>query len=353
VSTFIDNWLAAITSGDVVMLANGVADSVTRDRINGYLQSAIATRPRSIYYDYANIGRGDDYIAAQGWDDPDAVHFDSEFWNAIAADIYQRVFAGSTQAVTGQFIGRDGTLGRVIRFGSPPKGTDPATRYEFSVSRSNRGAIGLRGSLANGADAYFDWEWLAPQGSGSLNQVRMRLADELGLSYPMQIDRNGNVAFGAVGTASASTKGSHIWIKSASAANKALRTESSGTLATEIAQEWGNGTAGAAGTTATMSGLGLLKFDGLSAGISIKAQTNGRAGTGATLASGTVTVDNTSVTANSHIIITKTAHGGTGGTSYVVTKSAGTSFTITAVDTAGATVTTDTSVFDWAIIERH
>jgi hypothetical protein len=80
-----------------------------------------------------------------------------------------------------------------------------------------------------------------------------------------------------------------------------------------------------------------------------------RIGTGATLdgVTGSVTIANASITANTHIIITKTAHGaGVGGVSYVVTKSVGTSFTITAVDANGATVNTDTSVFDWMLVQR-
>lgn len=87
-------------------------------------------------------------------------------------------------------------------------------------------------------------------------------------------------------------------------------------------------------------------------GVRIKSGTNSKIGTGATLSSGTVVIPNASVTANSHISITKTAHGGTSGISYVVTKSAGVSFAITSVDASGATVATDVSVFDWVIIER-
>lgn len=72
---------------------------------------------------------------------------------------------------------------------------------------------------------------------------------------------------------------------------------------------------------------------------------NAKIGTGATLVTGTVTVSTTAVTAKSHIIITKTAAGGTEGF-ITVTKTAATSFTLT------SSSATDTSVFDWFIIER-
>lgn len=71
---------------------------------------------------------------------------------------------------------------------------------------------------------------------------------------------------------------------------------------------------------------------------------NARAGT-ATLVAGTVTINNTSVTANSLIFITKTASGGASGIMRVSAIVAGTSFTV--VSASG----TDTSSFNWLIVE--
>lgn len=77
----------------------------------------------------------------------------------------------------------------------------------------------------------------------------------------------------------------------------------------------------------------------------------GTAGT-ATLTAGTVTVNTTAVTANSIIQATVKVPGGApqGAKLAVATRTPGTSFVVTAVDTAtGATVATDTSTFDWVI----
>lgn len=65
----------------------------------------------------------------------------------------------------------------------------------------------------------------------------------------------------------------------------------------------------------------------------------------ATLAAGTVTVNNTSVTAVSRIFLTSQQDGGTPGTPRVSSRVAGTSFTIT------STGVTDTSVVAWMIVE--
>lgn len=78
-------------------------------------------------------------------------------------------------------------------------------------------------------------------------------------------------------------------------------------------------------------------------GLSVKEGANCKQGT-ATLVAGTVTVSNTSVTANSRIFISRSTAGGTlGHLSY--TKIAATSFTVT------STSATETSSFDYAIFE--
>lgn len=66
----------------------------------------------------------------------------------------------------------------------------------------------------------------------------------------------------------------------------------------------------------------------------------------ATLVGGTVTVNNTKVTANSNIYLTSQVDGGTPGFLRISARSAGTSFTITS--SSG----TDTSTVGWIIIER-
>jgi hypothetical protein len=78
--------------------------------------------------------------------------------------------------------------------------------------------------------------------------------------------------------------------------------------------------------------------------IAIKSGTNQRAGN-ATLVAGTVTVNNTTVTANTIVLLTRKTSGGTIGTAITYTVSAGTSFTINSDSII------DTSTFSYLLIE--
>lgn len=91
------------------------------------------------------------------------------------------------------------------------------------------------------------------------------------------------------------------------------------------------------------SSTGNVLISTIGKGLQVKTGANSKIGQ-ATLAAGTVTVANTSVTANSRIFLTVSTAGGTQGF-LRTTKSAGTSFTIT------STNNTETSVVDWIIIE--
>ena len=98
------------------------------------------------------------------------------------------------------------------------------------------------------------------------------------------------------------------------------------------------GTNGGKGTEyAAMSKDQGLVFNEGTQGIVLKNTTHGRIGTGITLTSGVATVANATVTANTHVSITKTAHGaGVSGTGYVVTKlTAAADHVILATVTAG------------------
>ena len=88
----------------------------------------------------------------------------------------------------------------------------------------------------------------------------------------------------------------------------------------------------------------VLPFIG--SGIEIKTGTNARAGTG-TLSGGTVTINNTSITANTLIIITATETGTLTGTLRVTGRSAGTSFTV------GSSIGTDDVTFSYLLIEGN
>jgi len=113
-----------------------------------------------------------------------------------------------------------------------------------------------------------------------------------------------------------------------------------------------------AGTNATITNpfalnieSGSMVFSTAGGGISIKEGTNASAGISSALSSGAVTISNTRVTANSRIFVQRQTDGGTVSASYSITRSAGTSFTITGKDGAGATNTADTSTIAWWIIE--
>lgn len=80
-------------------------------------------------------------------------------------------------------------------------------------------------------------------------------------------------------------------------------------------------------------------------GFSIKSGTNARAGT-LTLVAGTKTVSNTTITANTQVVLTRKTSGGTLGTAITYTLSAGTSFTVNS-DSA-----LDTSVFTYLLFEN-
>lgn len=87
-----------------------------------------------------------------------------------------------------------------------------------------------------------------------------------------------------------------------------------------------------------------LAFGTAGGGIQIKEGTNARMGV-STLVGGTVTVANTSVTANTRIFLTCQTPGGTPGFLRVSARSAGTNFTI--LSSSG----TDTSVVGWLLVE--
>lgn len=89
---------------------------------------------------------------------------------------------------------------------------------------------------------------------------------------------------------------------------------------------------------------GSFSVTTLGSGLAVKEGTNGKQGT-AKLTAGTVTVANTSVTANSRILVTSNVDGGTPGWLRVSAMSTGVSFTIT------SSSNTDTSTVAFQIFE--
>lgn len=89
---------------------------------------------------------------------------------------------------------------------------------------------------------------------------------------------------------------------------------------------------------------GFVDVQAAGQGLRVAEGANAKQGT-ATLAAGTVTVANTSVTANSRIFLTGQVLGGTAGGLNVTSRIAGTSFTVTSTNAA------DTSTFAYEIFE--
>jgi hypothetical protein len=114
--------------------------------------------------------------------------------------------------------------------------------------------------------------------------------------------------------------------------------------------QWGPGNTGT-DTKLARTAVGVLSVTAgsfsittIGQGLAVKEGTNAKQGT-ATLAAGTVTVANTSVTANSRIFLTAQTSGAAPGALRVSARTAGTSFTIT------STSATDTSVVAYQIFE--
>lgn len=98
--------------------------------------------------------------------------------------------------------------------------------------------------------------------------------------------------------------------------------------------------------TTSSTATKALNVSGVGGGLSIKEGTNARMGV-STLASGTVVVANTSVTATTRIMLSTQSPSGTVGHPYVSARTAGTSFTITS--TSGS----DASVIAWILVEPN
>jgi hypothetical protein len=114
-----------------------------------------------------------------------------------------------------------------------------------------------------------------------------------------------------------------------------------------ITSSSGINTTGVAGITAggsLTSQIGVVDVQFAGQGLRVAEGANAKQGT-AVLVAGTVTVANTSITANSRIIVTSNLDGGTPGFLRVTAKVAGTSFTVTSSNAA------DTSTFAYEIFE--
>lgn len=142
------------------------------------------------------------------------------------------------------------------------------------------------------------------------------------------------VGIGALGT----TDRSYLAIRAGTTSDGQLRLES-GVAPTSPAtgEIWNDG------SNVAIQGIGL-SFNSVGKGLTYKSGTGARAGN-ATLVGGTVTVTNTTVTANTIVMLTRKTSGGTIGTAITYTLSAATSFTINSDNPL------DTSTFSYVLHE--
>lgn len=154
-----------------------------------------------------------------------------------------------------------------------------------------------------------------------------------------QFDLGGTGLAGlALGAGGSSTRDLFLYRSAANTLNVATAAgNSSGTLNAGIINGGGNLTITSGDISIATAGKG----------IKIKSGSNARIGTG-TLTAGTVTIANTSVTANTRVFLTDTSSSTTNVGSLTVSAiSAGTSFTVT------STLALDVSTFNWMLVESQ
>lgn len=184
-------------------------------------------------------------------------------------------------------------------------------------------------------------------GSGNIIANRSLITSVAGQAY-IAGTNNSDYVMGIIGGGSPMLRthlgGMFCWSNDASNANNTLDTclARNGAGIVEI----NNSTAG------TFRDLKLRNLTYATAGtISITSGTNQRAGD-ATLVGGTVTVSNTTITANTRVYLQRKTAGGTlGAGGYTYTLSAGVSFTINSVDLGGVLSILDTSVVSYVLVE--
>lgn len=172
--------------------------------------------------------------------------------------------------------------------------------------------------------------------AGSTDRIVIQQANSSGIFEPKQITV-GNLLTGG-GTSF--TEGSVIFA------------DSTGSLATDSTNLAFNDSTNVF-TAGAVTSLGNVIMSTAGTGLRIKEGSNARMGT-ATLASGTVTVSNTSVTESTRIFLSRGSKGSSTalGELTVGTVTASTSFVISALKPAdGTTETGDLSVVNWVLIE--
>lgn len=188
----------------------------------------------------------------------------------------------------------------------------------------------LHGPMVTGSDIT---SWLWPGTAGSIAAT----AASIVLQAMVTGDTAQRVTVGADGKLN--------WGPGNTATDTNLYRGGAGTLKTDSFFSMG-GSGQASGTFSVFSGAAKALIAGTAGGgVAVKEGTNARMGTATLNGTTAVTINNTSVTANTRILLTIQTPGGTIGSPYVFTRTAGTSFQIKST-TAG-----DTSTVAWLLVE--
>lgn len=206
---------------------------------------------------------------------------------------------------------------------------------------TNAGAISITTTASNGDIN------LTPNGSGNIVSGRSFNTTVAGQAYIAGTDNN-TYKIGIDGGTNGRLRINASSVIQASSTSNANDTSDVG-LSRISAGLWGMGT-GAAGSFAgnlkltDLTAVGNLIVSTAGKGLQLQSGTGARSGD-ATLVGGTITVTNTTVTANTKIILTRHTAGGTLGMALTYTVSAGASFTITSDNIL------DTSTITYLLIE--
>lgn len=208
-------------------------------------------------------------------------------------------------------------------------------RTNFAASASGYSSINIASGSTPSApatgDLWFDGTHLQFRNGSTTYQIDQQTASSMAFSgltsatntaAAMLVGSGASLNFTGTGTINASTLGGATF-----AAPGAI-----------------GGTTPASGAFTSVNATGNISTTVAGSGLVIKSGSNARIGT-ATLSGGTVTVSNTSVTANTRVFLQDTSGSTTNVGSLTVTTSPGSGFTVT------STLALDTSTFNWHLVE--
>jgi hypothetical protein len=171
-------------------------DTANMDLVNGYWKTATDALPQSVLVLPESLV-SDDYLTSIGWNDPDNIHKDDEFWRAIGAYLWTGIFSGQSQSVAFNPYYATGS-GRYYGLGSSPEhlASDGEQVFQFPASATARARVGMSGiNPANGAGATIEAWWQAHNHAKLADGLVLRC---IGINTPwlVTVDLAGGVRLG-------------------------------------------------------------------------------------------------------------------------------------------------------------